>query len=201
MSRTPAHYSIQSSGCVLDWDRRAGFLKGSRILGLGSRGHLYAIGYTVNGKPNGRLAYASINPTAHISTLSRLPLDAGSDLIELDRIVREALGYDPDDLVTNSNLAANIGSAAAGTTIKGHLHLITVGAYAQKHHSGMGLMLLRRMYDHWYGFTEDMVADLDALSRSGATAEQYAARIERWKEQLHHLKRDKRAADAYKRKR
>jgi hypothetical protein len=202
MVRPPAQYRVQSAGCVLDWDRRGGFVKESEILGLGSRGHFYAIGYRPRGKLTGPLAYASINPTAHFSTLSRMPRDAGSDLIELDAIVREALGFDPDDdLVTNSNIAANIGGAAAGTTIKGHLHLITVGAYAQKPHSAMGLMALRCMYDRLYSFTDDMVADLDALSRSGATAEVYDEHVEYWKEQLRLLKQEKRRADAYKRKR
>ncbi len=197
MSRTSNPSAVKPAGCVLDWNRREGFLRGTRI--LDERRWWYAIGYTDNGESDGNLVFASANPKLHIPTLSRMPVAAGGELIEMDRVIRNALGFDPEEETSDSNLAANIGGAAAGVTLKGHLHIVTVGAVDGVPHSGMGLMLLRRMYDRWYTFADDMVADLAALSDRDEPAEVIAARIQHWKGELELLKGAKLKADAYKR--
>jgi len=186
-------FSHPSTGsCVLDWDRRDGFLKTSVVLASGR--YWYIIGYTE--ELGGPVVRVCINPKKHIEDISEMPLRSAREFFSFYRKARGLLELAGQP----RNVYVNLGGEDSGEIIKMHFHCNMGRAPSGKPSSGMGLNLIRVMYDRLDELVAAMLADLDALTgNDDATTDDYAARVAYWMEQRELFVAAKEKADAIKR--
>jgi len=175
-----------TGSCVLDWTRREGFLKTSVVLASGR--YWYVIGYMH--ELDGPVVRVCINPKRHVEDLGEMPLRSAREFFRFYRKARQLLALSGKP----RNIYANLGGPESGMIIPDHFHLNMAAAPEGTPSSGMGLNLIRMMYDRLDELVADMLADLEA-----SAADDYAERVAYWREQYTQFIAAKEKADAFRR--
>lgn len=193
LSRTMAlRNPCTTDSCVLDWSRREGFLKTAVVLADGK--YWYIIGYKES--LDGPVVRVCINPKRHAEDISDMPLRSAREFFRFYRKAKQLLALSG----VPRNIYANLGGPDSGMIIAGHFHLNMAAAPKDMPSSGMGLNLVRVMYDKLDELLAAMLADLDTLAtKAGVTADDYAKRVAYWHEQRELFVAGKHKADAFRR--